>query len=173
MEIFADGDAAAFLSGVAGVYICDPSFLQLLMGLQTKKSIHDKYKCTLTIAGANLDAFYNDFSKGGWLTYEQSLAGQNNPGGFIIKGSADIGNRIARKETNILAELSWSKGFFGQKDASGKTLTPGAVVQERLGKSLNSDVAQLELADEFDELLGAVLDQLGKQIFTGAKGLFD
>jgi len=173
LENFADGEAGAFLSQLSGVDICDPSYLNLLLNLQTKKSVQDKYKCTLTIAQANLDAFYDDFSQGGWLAYEQSLTDQNNAGGFIIKGSADIGNKIAKKETNILAELSWSKGFFGQKDETGKTLTPGAVVQDRLGKSLNSDIAQYELADEFDELLGAVLDQAVKQIFTGAKGLFD
>lgn len=50
-------------------------------------------------------------------------------------------------------------------------LTPGAVVEETLGITVNSPLRQLELADSVNEIVGAVVTQMVNQVLGGG-GLF-
>ncbi|OGG47754.1 hypothetical protein A2761_02600 [Candidatus Kaiserbacteria bacterium RIFCSPHIGHO2_01_FULL_51_33] len=52
------------------------------------------------------------------------------------------------------------------------TQTPGAVIEEQLNNTLGSGQRQLELADEIDEIISALMGQIAKQALTGAQGLF-
>lgn len=45
--------------------------------------------------------------------------------------------------------------------------TPGAVIEESLGITVNSPLRQLELADEFNEILFALMSQMTSQVFGG------
>jgi len=50
--------------------------------------------------------------------------------------------------------------------------TPGTVVENQLENVFGSGVRGLELADEINEIIGALLDQFTLKLFNSAKGLF-
>lgn len=45
--------------------------------------------------------------------------------------------------------------------------TPGSIVRQGLSDTLGSDLERLGFADEFDEIVGALMGQLFKQVFSG------
>lgn len=47
-----------------------------------------------------------------------------------------------------------------------ETVTPGSIIQERAATVINSDIRQLEQADQINEVLGAFFDQLLNRIFS-------
>jgi len=51
--------------------------------------------------------------------------------------------------------------------------TPGSIINSALANSLNTDVNRIGLADEFDEIIGALMGQLAQQAFGpgGVSGL--
>jgi len=51
------------------------------------------------------------------------------------------------------------------------TQTPGSVIEQQLNNVLGSGQRQLELADEFNEIISALMGQVAKQALTGAGGL--
>lgn len=53
-----------------------------------------------------------------------------------------------------------------------KISTPGVIINEQLSKTLGSGFKQLELADEINEIIGALLGQLVKQVLGGSNGGF-
>lgn len=52
------------------------------------------------------------------------------------------------------------------------TQTPGTVIEGQLDKVFGSGVSKLELADEINEIIGALINQFTIQLFGSAKGLF-
>jgi hypothetical protein len=52
-----------------------------------------------------------------------------------------------------------------------ETRTPGSTVQSMLENSLGSDMRKLEVADDIDSILNALMNQLTLQVVNGAKGL--
>jgi len=53
----------------------------------------------------------------------------------------------------------------------GPVKTPGSVIENQLQKVLGSEISQLELADEFDEIVSALVGQLMGVVFNSGKGL--
>ena len=51
------------------------------------------------------------------------------------------------------------------------TQTPGKVIQDQLSHTLGTDLRQLELADEIDKIIGALVTQAAKQALGGVGGL--
>lgn len=175
MENFADGEIAGFLNDLTGTNICDVGDIQLLLSLSetTRRNVSQQYQCTLTQSIANLEAFRDDFEQGGWIGYRRLMDHQNNPFGMYVTGSEELTRRTTQKQFNAQQELLWGRGFLAFKDASGNTLTPGAAIESQLANSLGSSVRQLELADELDELVAALLQSFTQQVFTSARGLFN
>ena len=52
-----------------------------------------------------------------------------------------------------------------------ETMTPGKVIQDQLSHTLGTDLRQLELADEIDKIIGALVTQAAKQALGGVGGL--
>jgi hypothetical protein len=69
---------------------------------------------------------------------------------------------------------------FEEADASGEVtqcpasekevVTPGSVINEQLGKALGSSFAQLEAADEINEIVNALMIQLIEKTFSSVQG---
>jgi len=49
-------------------------------------------------------------------------------------------------------------------------VTPGSVINEQLGKALGSTYAQLEAADELNEIINALFVQMVSKVFTSVQG---
>jgi hypothetical protein len=79
--------------------------------------------------------------------------------------------------------MNWGQGLLSfqtceEEDPDSKAClkysdikTPGTVINEQLGRALGSGLTQLELADEFDEIVGALIGQLMEQVVTQVNGL--
>lgn len=174
MRTVADGEAANFLSGFLGVNICNPAYLGFAFQVSASaKRVGPQYQCTLTKAIANVQAFEKDFESGGWIGYQESMNGQNNPLGFTVEAGSRVNNNTQKKQLNVFQELGWGNGFFGYKDDTGKTLTPGASVKSALDFSLTSDQRQLELAKSMNEILIAITQALANKAFASAQGFFN
>lgn len=174
MRNVADGEIANFFSSLTGVDICQPANLNFLLSLsQVNRSGGARYACTLTMARENFAAFQQNFESGGWLAYNQALAPENNPIGFAITASADVGAKTQNKQGLLQKELDWGKGFFSYKDANGNTLTPNSAIETQLQNSLNSSSLQLQLANSINQILVAITSALAQKAFNDARGFFN
>jgi hypothetical protein len=84
-----------------------------------KSKFEDRAQSTLNNAlrdGATTESFANNFSDGGWAGWlSLTQNDQNNPLGFGIMTSEELGRRTARKTENAAAELREGNGFLSQK----------------------------------------------------------
>jgi len=173
-----------YLIGAGLGFMCEPFQFQLRNALLIQyslgqgTSVHRERGCTLTDAIGNVNNFVEgNFDDGSWLGYvEITQVPDNNPYGAFITTQLEIDDRIA-SETNIQDKvLGWGSGFFSQTttgpDGKEQIVTPGDLIQTQLETHVSSDIRQLELADEFNEILGALMAQLAKQAFskTGLSG---
>lgn len=85
------------------------------IGLAPPANIYEPTYCTLDQVVQNIEGFYDDFSRGGWVAYGAALQPQNNLFGAMII-SSDIVTREAAKaqEAERTKALAWS-GFPGTK----------------------------------------------------------
>ena len=102
----------------------------------------------------------------GFLSWADCL--ETNPPAYIDDPGTD-GNLSSRRP-NPAHVPGVADGACIKK---GPVKTPGSVIQGQLENVLGTGVRQLELADEFDELIGALLKQLLEKTVFGAQGLFN
>ncbi len=181
----ADNIAGDFIAGSDLGFLCSPFQTKIRLALQRYHTQRRQFQCTLTDVVANIDAFYNSFSEGGWdAWFVMTQNDFNNPYGAYLGVQVELDSRIAKVVGIQSQQLSWNSGFLSWSECimkdnmTGKCLqrgpvqTPGKVIESQLEGVLGSGVRQLELADEFDELVSALFVQLLKQVVFGAKGLF-
>ena len=161
--------AVEFLSQLLGADACT-FFGDLRVLFGTRPGIVEGFKaearCTLDDIGIDAERFFDDFQEGGWFAYEQSVRGNNNPFALYVNGQ-DALHRAQNEEVQQKNQLlGWANGFLDFKDSNGKTTTPGAMISARLGTAVGTDLRQYELADEFDELFAALINQLVGTLFA-------
>lgn len=78
------------------------------------------------------------------------------------------------EEIDYGKSLSGKPGIKSVTNANGtitykscKTETPGSVISSSLNKQLGAPTDQLNIADEFDEIIGALFSQLVQQVLSG------
>ncbi|MDP3763912.1 MAG: hypothetical protein Q8Q92_04745 [bacterium] len=186
----ADGVAGEFISGSDLGFLCSPFQTQIRLALQKQYVQLNPFQCTLTQAVGNIDAFYNDFSQGGWDGwFAMTQNNANNPYGSYIDAKVELDSRIASAVGLKNQQLDWGRGFLsfekcpkgqeldpllgtGDCKVAKTILTPGAAIEGQLQNVLGTGLRQLELADEFDELVGALVGQLLQKTVFSVKGLF-
>ena len=181
----ADNVAGEFIRGSELGFLCSPFQTKIRLALQQYYTQRRRFQCSVTGIISNLDAFYNDFSQGGWdgwFAMTQNDFG--NPYGSYLQGQIELDNRIAKAVGIQSQQLNWNSGFLswsecveedfmtGECMKRGPVQTPGKVIESQLEGVLGSGLRQLELADEFDELVSALFAQLLKQIVFNVRGLF-
>jgi hypothetical protein len=135
--------------------------------------------------GGGGNSYYYDslnFSRGG--LYDQYTQPQNNP--LLVDHATKIQFLIALEtaQGTFETELNWGEGFLSWRDCSGvpppergagdagcPISTPGSVIEEQLNHTLGLGGDTLVTADEINEIIGALLNQLMSQLFGGG-GLF-
>jgi len=175
----ADNVAGEFIRGSELGFLCSPFQTKIRLALQQYYTQRRRFQCSVTGIISNLDAFYNDFSQGGWdgwFAMTQNDFG--NPYGSYLQGQIELDNGIQSQQLNWNSGfLSWSECveedfMTGECMKRGPVQTPGKVIESQLESVLGSGLRQLELADEFDELVSALFAQLLKQIVFNVRGLF-
>lgn len=116
----------------------------------------------------DVDSFVSgNFSEGGWegwLALTQKP--QNNPIGALTQATQEADQRKAAAESIETTKLSWGNGFLSLTDSEGNIITPGSIIKDQLDHHLGTPLRQLELADEFNEILGALMNQLTGNLFS-------
>lgn len=140
-----------------------------------------KPQCTLADVinnASKMTDFMNDFQKGGWEAWGSLTASPaNNPLGAYLDGLDAMDKASAEAKANAEKEAQMGQGFIGQKKCLSKTPegrckewtieSPGTWVESQLAESTSAEIKNLELADELDELLGALAGQLNNWILEG------
>lgn len=174
-------------------FLCSPFKLQVQLSLIAPERFQHRIECTLDKIVANIDAFYDDFSKGGWLAYNTIWLPQNNYYGQILLIHDEAVIRAAQKKEAALNEALASKGFLSVKrcvewdddyinyckalggtddsckkdaPACSKTeiMTPGEAVGRLTGEAITSDIRWAENIKSWTAaLVNATLNRLIKE----------
>jgi len=178
----ADNVAGDFLLKSDLGFLCTPFDVKIRAALN-RSITRQVFQCRFTQAVANLEAFTNNFTEGSWDDW--FVLTQNdryNQYGAIVQGQIELDNRIAQAIGVQRQQLSWDSGYLSWSECKkweelpgptqdgqplrGKCLipgpvkTPGTMIETELANQLGSGIRQLELADEFDELVSALLGAL-------------
>jgi hypothetical protein len=141
-----------------------------------------------------------NFAEGGWTAWYHAVTNpQNNPFGAEIVLEDDLHMKVTEAQGNAQIQLNWGQGFLswcGDKDpeptASGEIetvtvtgqvcigkdgkpgtiKTPGSVIQSQINQTLGLTGNTLVTADEFNEVIGALMSQLVSQVLgAGLSGI--
>jgi hypothetical protein len=188
----ADGIAGDYIYGSDVSFLCSPLQNNLRTSLQlnyTRETgrLQRSSQCTLSGVANNINDFYNDFSKGGWESwFELTQTSSYNPYEAYIDSRDELNGIIINTVAGKSQKLNWGKGFLSTpgdcvqqiftggvatciKRAPDKT--PGTAIEAQLERVIGTGLGQLELADEFDELIGALMGQLVQKTIFGGIGL--
>ncbi|HEY4506430.1 MAG TPA: hypothetical protein VJJ24_03225 [Candidatus Paceibacterota bacterium] len=157
-------------------------------------------QCTLdrvaSTLGTTYEEFSNDFSRGGWDMFLHIAQPQNNEYGAYLILRDELSARTQEEKDRTAQKLDWGRGFLSwtkkgecisgistvSEDGNSGTdtcteyapdqiMTPGSVIESQLNNTLGSGQRRIEMADEINEVIGALLSQLVNQVL-GPNGLF-
>jgi len=186
----ADQTAGEFIYGSELGFLCEPIEFQVRVALeaQYRRADRDTYEplCTLSEVADNIDGFLNgDFRQGGWPAFFELTVGSNNdPNKAFFNAYAELQSRVGSKQAEETKLLEFGSGLFSMKvcdtvyDTNGQPrqeceiTTPGKVIEGALTFEVGEKGSLTLLqADEFNEIVSALLSQLATQALSGANGL--
>lgn len=140
--------------------------------------------CTLSQIVDNVDTAIDDLSVDwDWDVY-QSITTDPSGNRFtsFLQVQDEVSNVIAQAVQNDRDDINRGDGFlsfkecttdnaYGENRENCKIVTPGSTINEALNQQLGSETRRIELADEFNEILGALIGQLAQQAFGSSGGV--
>ncbi|MCD5381068.1 MAG: hypothetical protein LR008_00655 [Candidatus Pacebacteria bacterium] len=178
--------------GAIGSFICSPFRLdvQIAVSKQYNLSRENQYAsdCSLTGIMSNIEDFTSgaqgSFGPDGWDKWINIVSDpmKYTPYGAYLSAEAGANARIINAKGEEISLLNFGDGFLSGEVCNvvhgpGTTkeecfiTKPGKIIEEALSFNLDSGRQSLIAADELDEILGALLNQIANQVFTGAQGL--
>lgn len=186
----ADQASGEFLKELKLTRLCEPFAPQLRIIFNTgRRTMQERFRCTVSAVAGNLQNFFNDFNNGGWAAWIQLTEVQNNPYGAYLGLLEENEKRQTIAVDAKLNEALAARGFLNLEEcedvlieADGgydepetkkrcRTVSPGAWLENRLAKATTADIEQLNLADSFNEILMASLQTLLQNLFFQQGGL--
>lgn len=186
-----DETAGEFIKSLGGIgeFVCSPFKLDVQAALSVNyaqarsgmPSGPDQNLCRASDIGSNIENFFEGTSSS-WDDWFQVTANpQNTPLGAYYAAEASLNARLANEAGEEIQLANWGNGFLSQKvcqavegqSGSGNCTitTPGRVISEALTFSTSVGPRTLIEADEINELVGALLNQLILQVMQGVNGL--
>ncbi|MDO8430019.1 MAG: hypothetical protein Q7S73_01465 [bacterium] len=115
--------------------LCKPFNLQIQLALLPVTDFENKITCTLDDITENIENFYQDFQKGGWIAYQESWRPVNNFYGATLIALDELETKKADAKSAAQNEAMAGGGFLNFKkcDPDGThcvTTTPGGIVGE-------------------------------------------
>lgn len=172
--------------GGIGEFICSPFKLDVQAALsinyaQSRSGMPSgPSACTLSGIGDNIENFLQG-SMNGWDQWFKVTANpQNTPYGAYLEAEAKLNARIVNEAGQEIELANWGSGFLSKKvcepvTGGGKPkctiTTPGKVIEEALTFQLSTGPRALIEADEINEIIGALMNQLVQQAVQGINGL--
>lgn len=185
-----DQAAGEFISSLGGIgeFICSPFRLDVQAALAINyqqartgmPSGGDQNMCRLSDIGSNIENFFDGMSNdwNDWLRVTSNP--QNTPLGAYFAAEASLNARLINEAGTVMAEANWGQGFLSQKvcetsesgqQQSCRIVTPGQIIADQVNGAVGSGRDVLIQADEINELIGALLNQLVLQVMGGVNGL--
>lgn len=156
--------------------------------------------CKLTDIANNIEGFFAGINEGGWDDWLSVTSDpQNTPYGAYLEAQARLKIKLKNEAGQEMEVASWGDGFLSKKicetvegtnggsygqtagtPTAGSTArptgnctisTPGKVISEALTFQLSTGPRSLIEADEINELIGALLNQLVTKAMGGINGL--
>ncbi len=162
----ADIQAGNFLNEVSNGFLCSPikNIVRVNLATRYNSSVSPyQSQCTFSSVSGNVEQFMSGetFSWEDWYSYTQVPS--NSAYGATIQGNIELDSRIAQSLGVQSKLLDWGRGFLSFTDPeTGKVSSPGSIVEGQLNQRLFSGESRLQLADEFDEIVTALVNQLVK-----------
>ena len=101
-------------------FLCSPFKLQVQLSLlSTGKRFQQRIECTFDKIVSNIEDFYQDFSKGGWIAYNEMWMPQNNYYGTMLMIHDEMLARAAARKEAAQNEALAGKGFLSVKKCQG------------------------------------------------------
>ncbi|TSC68385.1 MAG: hypothetical protein G01um101472_8 [Parcubacteria group bacterium Gr01-1014_72] len=151
-------------------------------------------------AGSAQGFLRGDFRAGGWGGWlAVSNYGGNNPYGAYLEAQSELGIRIIGRQNIEVKQLDWGRGFLSWKPCVnretqaqarerigdyespgdvkteclqyGNVQTPGSFIEQKFHENTGSSLRKLEMADEINEIVTALVNQLIVQVINGTAGL--
>lgn len=127
--------------------------------------------CAFDQNPGQLNAFLggNFTEGGGWNSWFQLTQNpNNNPYDTYFRTNERLNTQVAAVKLSKTTELNWNNGYLsyrkcenGEKDVSKcPVTTPGTVIQKKLETTLDLGTDRLLLADKFNQVVTALVDQL-------------
>lgn len=182
----ADQAAGEYINDYLGLgFLCEPFELDIRIALSIQYNQARDFQppeCTLTDIVDNVEGFLaGDFSQGGWEGWlEMTQRPQNTPYGGYLYSSLEFDAFVAGAQNEQSTLLDFGNGFLSSTicfPVDGKTRedciisNPGKVIETQLNEALGLPQDTLVVADEFNEIIGALFNQLAQQAISGAGGL--
>ena len=154
----------------------------LQLGISYGGRYKDRIRCRLSDVIDGINSFSNgNFFSGGWNNWiSVSQHSSNNRYGSFLDTEAELRLRVAGKTQQKRDLLSQGRGFLSKtqcvewdnsepkKCIKEKVVTPGSVIEVQVNEALPSGLRKLELADEINEIVGALVAQGMKQAFSSS-----
>jgi hypothetical protein len=111
---------------------------------------------------------WEDFAEGGdyfdWnLQYAYTQNPYNNPLGSYVETKNNFSIQLDEVRNGLQIQAGWNNGFLNVKDPeTGRTTTPGRVIEDQLNRRLGLSEQRLLIADEFDEIINTLVNELIK-----------
>jgi len=177
----ADIETATFLTELSAPdFLCEPYRIQIQTGLL--QSYTDSYyqpeyrgrlgtgrvtgygRCSFDEAQISLEAFVSgdpqSFQQGGWRSWQQLTQNrQNNIYGSYNLAQEQLNRRVQGRQGVADLEININDGFLSFRDEDDNVTTPGKIIQGQIENRLNIPENRLVLAREFDEVVGALVNQ--------------
>jgi hypothetical protein len=175
-----------------GNFLCSPFSIDVRFALSLSYGASRNTAPRCTIGGIinnmqysmqNFQNFINGaFStQGGWPAWFQFTQNpQYNPYGALIMAEERLSVRIGNAKGQEFSMVQSAKGFLstkrcenqpnvdtGEPEEHCSTVTPGSAIEDSLNENLKLGGRRIAVADEFNELIGALLTQLVTQVFQG------
>lgn len=190
----ADQAAGEFIQGSDLAFLCSPFQLQIKIAIAqsyANRRGSSASSCTLTQVIGNVDSFMKgNFSEGGWPGFLSfTTEPTNNPYGAYMHGLVGLDSSIQGAQAQAKLTIS-PEGFLSTTEkydcqtghgAGGESIeygcktrivTPGSTIAKSAQKVLDLPIDENLLADSFDEIIGALINQLlTKTLYGGLANL--
>lgn len=157
----ADQELGRMIDGSGLGFLCDPFKIEFQFAMISQRSRYrSPSRCTITGIIKNFQKFADtDFNSGGWPAFVSvSTRWENNGFGSYLNAQSHLESRVASRQNVAKIQLDWGKGFRSLLGKDGNIKTPGTLLEGQLENSLGHDIRDLELAKEFDDILGALVN---------------
>ncbi len=150
-------------------FLCSPFGFQVRFTLLPIPDFASRERgCTLTTIQGNIDQFFQDFSNGGWLSYQEHWQPQNNFYGATLLAWGEANKQEATAREAAQNEALAGGGFLGQKDSTGRITTPGSVIGDAAGQVLAAPLGGIISAEELSDYVTAIINTVINQALTNS-----